>query len=170
MKRGFLLGLLAAMIAFSSIAQVNEYKAKFIASYFRYIGWPDDTKSGDFIVGVLKSNEIYNELVKIAGGQNVGAQKITVKLYNDISEIENCQLLFVSGAINFNKYASEILSKLGGKGSLVISEREGALDNGAVINFVIRDDKLKYELSKANAVKYGLQINSRLESMASAVR
>jgi len=38
-----------------------------------------------------------------------------------------------------------------------------------MINFVIREDKLKFEIHKANAAKFGLQISSKLESMASAI-
>ena len=38
-----------------------------------------------------------------------------------------------------------------------------------MINFVIRDDKLKFEIHKANAANFGVPISSKLENMAAAI-
>ena len=53
--------------------------------------------------------------------------------------------------------------------TLIITESEGACKSGAMINFVVRDDKLKFEIHKSNAAKFGLQISSKLEGMSNAI-
>jgi hypothetical protein len=50
--------------------------------------------------------------------------------------------------------------------TLVITEKKGALNEGSAINFVIVDNKLKFELKVSNATKNGLKVSSNLETMA----
>jgi hypothetical protein len=49
---------------------------------------------------------------------------------------------------------------------LIISEKSGALNEGAAINFIIQEDKLKFELKGENASKYGIKVSSKLQEMA----
>ena len=69
----------------------------------------------------------------------------------EIEDITDCQILYFSGSFGYSKNAATVKQKLGGKNSLIITESEGAINDGSIINFVIRDDKLKFELSQKNA-------------------
>ena len=149
-------------------AQEAKFKATFTLNFIRYIGWPESTKQGDFVIGVLKAKEIADYMTSQSAGKKFGFQDVVIKDFKNTDEITDCQVLFVSSYANFSRHASEILAKVG-KNTLVVCESEGATDSGAAINFVIRDSKLKFEIKKANAAKAGLQISSKLESMASAI-
>jgi hypothetical protein len=56
-----------------------------------------------------------------------------------------------------------------GQGTLVITEDEEAIDAGSMINFVVRDQKLKFELSSNNATKSGLVFSNTLASLSNAI-
>lgn len=147
----------------STIAQAQSV---FIYNFTRLIEWPSDYKSGEFIIGVYGSSEVFNEVKNFCNGKMVGTQPITVKKFGTIDEIGKCHMLFV--AYNKTKEIAPITSKIGGNKTLIISERKGALEDGSAINFVINEDKLKFELKASNGTKYGLKIHSNLESMAIA--
>lgn len=163
----FLLGVL--LIPFAGNAQVAKFKSVFTLNFIRYIGWPDATKEGDFVIGVIRNKEVADWLKNQSKGKKFGFQNVVIKEFKSADEVTNCQVVFVSSSINMSKHASTIVDKCGGKNTLIISEKEGATNYGSMINFVVRDDKLKFELHKANASKFGLQISSKLEGMASAI-
>ncbi len=168
MKKFYLmLALLVAMPVLMQ-GQVAKYKAVFTLNFIRYIGWPDDAKEGDFVIGVLQDSDIARRIDQQTGGKKFGFQTVVVKEFNSVAEMTDCQVLFVSDRSNFARNASQIKQKLG-KSSLIVTESEGATENGAMINFVVRNEVLKFEIHKGNASSAGLQISSRLENMSSAI-
>lgn len=161
------LGILLLPIATQS--QVAKFKSVFTLNFIRYIGWPEATKQDDFIIGVIRDKEMSDWLSNQSTGKKFGYQNVVIKQFKSIEEVSDCQVIYVSSNINFPKHAATIKEKCGNKNTLIITETEGATQYGSMINFVIREDKLKFEIHKANAAKFGLQISSKLESMAAAI-
>jgi hypothetical protein len=74
-------------------------------------------------------------------------------------------MLFVGRA------AAASLPKLGAQpGVLVVSEAEGALEHGAMINFVGIDGRVRFEVAPEAAERRGLRISSRMLAVAQHVR
>lgn len=167
MKRLIVL-IVIITIPLISFCQEAKYKATFTLNFIRYIGWPEASTKGDFVIGVLKNKEVADNMREQSTGKKFGFQDVVIKEFKSVDEINSCQVIFVSSYANFAKNASAIISKAG-KNSLIVTESEGATNSGAIINFVVRDEKLKFEIHKANAAKCGLQISSKLEGMASAI-
>jgi hypothetical protein len=147
----------------SSIAQAQ---AVFIYNFTRLIEWPLEYKTGNFVIGIYSSEDVYNEIKKFSSGKMVGSQPITVVKYSSLETIGKCHILFVP--YGKTKELKSILGVLGGYKTIIVTEKKGALEEGAVINFVIVEDKLKFELKGSNATKNGLKIHSNLENMAFA--
>jgi len=157
------------MIPLMGFGQVAKYKAIFTASFIRYIGWPEEAKQGDFVIGVLRDKEMADYLRSVSKSKKFGFQDIVIKEFKSPEDVTYCQVLFIGDNINLSKNAATVVEKLGGKNSLIITEKNGAVKYGSMINFVIRDDKLKFEISKKNAAGFGLQVSSKLQNMASAI-
>ena len=103
-------------------------------------------------------------LTDYTAGKLVGMKPIAVKQYKSPANVDNCQILFVAyGKCGAMK---EIVEKVGSNPTLIVAEKRSALAEGAGITFVLMDDKLKFELNKANATKNGLKLNTKLEEMA----
>jgi len=149
--------------------EVSKYKSIFTLSFIRYIGWPEEVKQGDFVIGVLKDKEVANWLKNLSKGKKFGYQNVVIKEFKNTDEVSNCQVLYVSDAVNMSKHGSAIVDKVGGKNTLIITEKDGATKYGAMINFVIKENKLKFEIKKDNASRFGLPISSKLSAMNSAI-
>ena len=147
-------------------SSVSQAQAVFIYNFTRLIEWPSDYKTGEFIIGVYGANDIYSEIKNFTSGKSVGSQPITVVKFSSLQTISKCHMLFVP--YGKTKEIGSILGVLGGAKTLIVAERKGATEEGAAINFVIVEDKLKFELKSSNASKLGLKINSNLENMAYA--
>ena len=63
----------------------------------------------------------------------------------------------------------EIYKRMQGKPTMVVTEYAGALEDGAVVNFVKVDNLLKYELSLANSQRHGLVVGLTLKNLAHRV-
>ncbi len=150
-------------------AQVAKFKSVFTLSFIRHIGWTETAKEGDFVIGVVRDKEIADWMSKLSAGKKFGFQNVVIKQFKSPEEVVDCQVVYVSSNVNFGKHASTIVDKVNGGSTLIITESEGACNSGSMINFVVREDKLKFEIHKANAAKFGLQVSSKLEGMSNAI-
>ena len=169
MKKIYLLLALLIIVPVLSVGQVAKYKAVFTLNFIRYIGWPDEAREGDFVIGVIQAGNIARRIEQQSEGKKFGFQDVVVKQYDSVEEInQDCQVLFVSDKVNYSRNADAISRKVSDK-SLIVTESEDATEHGSMINFVIRNETLKFEIHKGNASRSGLQISSRLEKMNSAI-
>lgn len=154
----------------SQATDLNKYKSLFTFNFIKYIGWPPGAKHGDFVIGVVKNAQLAESLRSITANKKIGYQSIIVEEYNKPEDVKNCQVLLVSSAGNFNKNYELFAQKLMNKNSLIITETTGAIKKGSMINFVIVDGKLKFEISAANAKKFGLDFSNSLLTMNNAIQ
>jgi len=143
---------------------IPKAQAMFIFNFSRLIEWPASYRNGPFIIGVLGTSTVADELDIYTKGKKVGAQDIQVMRYKTPQEISSCHILFVPFARS--KQLSEITAAIQGKSTLIITEKNGSLNEGSVINFIILEDRLKFELKAENANKMGIKVSSKLEEMA----
>ncbi len=166
MKKIVLVMIISGFIGLMSNAQTGIAKAQamFIYNFSRLIEWPASYKTGSFVIGVLGTGEITSELESYTIGKRVGAQEIVVKQYRDPGEVDKCHILFVTFAKTKN--LGELVSSLGNKSTLIITEKNGAVIEGSAINFLVVGDKLKFEINQGNATKYGIKYSAKLTEMA----
>src|SRR5512133_716278 len=158
--------LIAILITTSAYMQTSIPKAQslFIYNFSRMIEWPASYRTGNFIIGILGTSEVAGELENYTKGKKVGTQDIQVIRYKTPAEIQQCHILFVPFVRT--KQLPEVVSTLGTKSTLIITEKSGALTEGSAINFIILDDKMKFELKADNATKYGIKFSSKLQEMS----
>lgn len=142
-----------------------KIKAVFLYNFTRYFEWPDKKKEGDFIVYIVgKNDNLVNELKNLATRKKVGNQDIQIKHSSAFDPSVISQIIYLLPDVS--KSVSEVTSKNKSKGTLVISENTGATKQGSSINFLIIENKLKFEYSKNNAVKAGLKTNDDFKALA----
>lgn len=164
--RKTVLVLLFLIFNFSVFSQtdISRAEALFIYNFSRLIEWPSNYKNGPFVIGVLGSSPILGQLQTFTNGKQVGSQPIAVKNFNSASEISTCHILFVP--FSETKQLPNIIPQIAGKSTLIITEKNGSIDEGAGINFVVVGDKLKFELSPSNVSSRQIKLSSKLNEMA----
>jgi hypothetical protein len=157
---------IALFIVTTAYMQTTISKAQtlFIYNFSRLMEWPPEYRTGNFVIGVLGTSEVASELEAYTKGKKVGVQDIEIIRYKTPQEIANCHILFVP--FSRTKQVPEVIAALKGKSTLIITEKAGALDEGAAINFVMIEDKMKFELRAENANKYGIKLSSKLSEMS----
>lgn len=162
-----------SLFLFTSFKQTYDINAKIKAVYIynltRYFEWPSSSKNGNFIIQIVgSSNTLVKELNdNVAAKKTIGNQKIEVINTTTIDKNKIPHVLYITPeySSNIKSYANQLKNK----GTLLITEQEGAAKTYAVINFVIIDSKQKFEYNKQNASKYGLKASEDIKNLASAV-
>ena len=144
----------------STHAQEDKYKALFISQFTKYINWPEPSSKTE--IAVLGDTEItkylreFNEKKKL----NFEINK-TGKLTGISSEVD---LIFISNAKS--SLIKQILSKYEGKPVLIVSEKDGLGHKGSAINFVLKDNKIAFEINEKALTSHNLQVASQLKALA----
>lgn len=158
--------LSAGVIATSGDDPNAHIKAVFIYNFTKYVEWPKSYKEGNFVITILgNSSGLLSELNTMAGNKTVGTQRFEINSRTSLENLPSkCHILFIPG--NAEIKLPEVIAKLKGKNTLIIAEKAGSTKQGAAINFVVMDNKQKFEINKTNAEKYELKISSTLTSLA----
>jgi hypothetical protein len=146
--------------------QEANLKAAFIYNFTTYIDWDINNDENNFIIGVIGSSPIISSLDEIAKTNTVNNKKIVIKIFNKPEDIKFCHILFI--AENNSYSLQSILDKVG-KGTLTISEETGFAKQGTAFNFVILDNKLKFEANLKSIYQAGLKAGSQLLKLAKIV-
>ncbi|MCT4583075.1 MAG: YfiR family protein [Flavobacteriales bacterium] len=142
----------------------NKIKGIYVYQFAKNVDWPQKYKTGSFTIGVLGDKSFYEQLKGAYTGKQVGGQKIEVVFYASIEKVQSPHLLYVSP---YNKETAIALAKkLKKDKTLIIGEEKGLLNNGIIINFLSKDNKLAFEISKSNAKKKELVISQTLTRLA----
>ncbi len=150
----------------------KDTKAMVQASYMyniaKLVDWKDpQMRNGNFVIGVVGGANLYQELIKKYATKTIGKQPIEVRKLPRTANVEQCHMLFV-GSSELD-LIGDIYKNLRNKNTLIVTEYDGALEDGAVVNFVNADQVVKYELSMRNAQAHGLQVGSTLKQLAHRV-
>ncbi len=162
--RHFTLAVILETIVCTTFGQAEKVQASFVYNFTKYVEWPASTKSGNFIIGIYGNSAIYDELIKVAESKKAGSQPIVVKKIGNAGEITDQHMLFV--AANKSREVGEIVTKVGSKPTLIITESANNIDKGVAINFVVVDNKQRFELKRESLTERGLKISSELEKFA----
>ncbi|MDA3954421.1 MAG: YfiR family protein [Bacteroidales bacterium] len=142
---------------------VSRAQANRIYNFTKFFDWPQTQKSGDFIIGVFGSKELFKELEKITKDKKNVTQNIVVKFFNSYNNIDKCHVIFVTSLKS--QYIGTVYKQTGVH-CLIISNDTKAIEKGATIQFFIQDQKLKYDFSQENALNHGLKFHSKVSEMA----
>lgn len=146
-------------------AQEEKLKSIFVYNFTRYLDWPQ--KPGNFLILILGKTPLAAELSDIALKKKVGNSQIEIRTINSVHEIEDCHILYVTASKTDNLPLIVPLSK--NKNFLVITEKDGSCKEGSGINFINKDGKLTFEISKTNVESCGLTVLSSLFSLGKVV-
>ncbi len=139
-------------------------KASFVYNFAKLVGWPDKKSNGNFTIGILGDADLYKQIVEKYSGKQIGNQVIEVIQLLNPDQLPELHILFVSRTVS--EMTADISAALLKKHTMIITEDDSGLSNGATLNFVIVDNQQKFEISESNAASQGLTIGMTLKSLA----
>ena len=165
---GFVILLFAASKAKAQQGTDYAVHANIIYHFTKYINWPDEKKSGDFVIGIVGESPLFEKLKTFIANKSVGSQRIVIRKYSPSAQSFNCHILFISDEESSS--IKKIASGTAASSILLVAETEGMARKGACINFVIVDERLKLEINKKNISQRDLGIATELLNLGTLVK
>ena len=155
----------------SAINREYPLKAAYLYNFGSYVQWPDGVfanASDPFVIGILGSDPFGTLLDEIADSKKIAGRKIVVRRFRTADSVDRCQMLFITASTPDDLYKAAI-DKLKTAPVLIVAERPGRVLRGAIINFTIEDNKVRFEINRESAQRHRLSISSKLLSLAKLV-
>jgi hypothetical protein len=149
----FVLFVWALLFAMSSSAQsipddntMAMIRANYLYQFASNSNWPSEWKKGTFNAAIVGNPEVFEIMVSKYAGKPIGSQALNVIGATEMAVTPQVHVLFIdrSKKAELAKYVKEFK----GKSTLIVTNWEGALAQGAHVNFLSIDGSIRFELNK----------------------
>ncbi len=167
----FLASLAGAVNAQAPSNVELQIKAAYLLKFGNYIEWPSETFAGSdksFRIGIIGADELADELAQMVVGRSVNGRPITVRKLRATESTSDMHLLYIG--YPSGSRLTDLLTQLQGRPTLVVTDSQEALTYGSMINFVMVDGRLRFEVAPKNAARGKIDISARLLATAYKVK
>jgi len=164
-----LLFLLAAPLAAAASLPEYQVKAAFVHSFGKYVIWPSAAFAAPttpFIVGILGTDPFGEAFVALQQ-KNVQSRPLEIRRIARPGEARGCHIVFISRSEQ--RRLGELLAGLKGLNTLTVSDIDGFAREGGMIQLLLQDNQVRFEINLRAAQAEGLTISSNLLKLATAV-
>ena len=163
---------LALAPALGQLAAAPEVriKAAFLYKFCGFVEWPPASfaePAAPFTIGVLGADALADELARVVEGRAVAERPVLVRKLRRGASLAGLQVLFVGGQDAAR--LADILQGAKGLPLLTVTETRDRQAEGSMINFVLVDDKVRFDVALPPAEAGHLRISSRLLAVARKV-
>lgn len=165
--------LVLAMAVSVPAQSVSEYqvKAAFLFNFSKFTEWPAGAfRSAQQSINIcLIGEDVFGKAVdETVKGQSVGGRAFAVRRLAQIPRDDSCQIAFLGGMDRSR--AEQLLAPVKSLPILTVVDHEDGGDPGAMISFVVEDNKVRFTVNLDAAERAGLKISSKLLKLAKTVR
>jgi hypothetical protein len=160
----FLLAFVAPSFAATDPPLEYQVKAAFLFKFGDYVDWPGSafqTSNSPATLCILGDDPFGEALDKAIAGKHIGDRPIALRRLANVIDAPGCQILFISGKAD----VPEVLAAVRGMNILTVTDAAPSARAG-IINFVLKDNRVRFEIDDAAASINGLGISSKLLSLA----
>lgn len=142
-------------------------KAAFLTKFVPFVDWPGGAffaPDGTVHICVAGRDPFGDLLNRVADHQLIAGHPVVVLHLTVVSRDNGCQILFAGGSRE--QSVADMLAVE--RGTPVLTMTDDGLDapSRGIINFVIQDNRVRFEIDDRAAAQNGLTISSKLLSLA----
>jgi hypothetical protein len=158
-----MLSFWTAMAFFNLSAQPisRDIRSAFVYRLANLASWNNLTGS-HFVIGILGDGN-----VSIPPDKAIGGKPVKIIDLRSAAEAINCNLVFIGD--DQEKQVAGLLGTVKGRNVLTFSASEGFADKGSMINLIVADGKVQFEVNQTAIQTSGVQLNSQVFAVAKRV-
>jgi len=148
-----------------------QVKAAFLYNFAKFVDWPAETFSrqdAPFVIGILDREPFGDVLEQVVRGKTVDGRSLEVRRLKRPEEGAGCQIVFVGA--RETSVLPALLRELGASAVLTVGDTERFTRQGGMVNFVVQDNRVRFEINMDAARRAGLKISSKLLQLATIVQ
>jgi len=150
--------------------QETQVKAAYLAKFASYAEWPEARLGEDaspLVIGVVGDDALVVELEAQTRGQAVRGHPIKVRRLAADGPLTEAHVLFV-GPMDAPTLDA-VFARLRGQPVLTVADSHQAQERGSMITFVVRSQRLRFEVAVAPATESRIRLSALLLTAATRV-
>lgn len=143
-----------------------EVKAAYLFNFGKFVEWPRKNYApGDpLVICVLGSDPFGPILDKTTSGETINGRKIIDKRVSRPQEALGCSILFISSSEG--EHLNKILTTVHDAPVLTVSDMPDFVEHGGMIQFIVRDGRVRFAVNLGPTEQDGLALSSELLKVA----
>ncbi len=142
-------------------------KAAFLLNFIRFTTWPTGQIPTDRVeVCVVGNNPFGDQLDRVLKGRREGGRILASRNAKPTDDLSSCQIVYLPDS----PASASVLASLRGKPVLTVGEQADFHNAGGVIRLYVEQDKVRFTIHNGIAQRAGLQLSSRMLSVAAGVQ
>ncbi|HON18429.1 MAG TPA: YfiR family protein [Salinivirgaceae bacterium] len=141
---------------------ITAMKALYIERFTQFIDWPNNQNSSFFIIQIADDYELYELMKNQFSNYRIKDRPIKITFSNFISDSEIPHILYIGNEMSL----PSLLKKTNRQPILTVAHGEDLCNEGVMINFVLYENRLRFEINETAIRESSLYINFRLLNMA----
>lgn len=159
--------------AYAASGSALEYavKAAYLYKFGFFVEWPPATLAGasaPMNLCITGSDPFGPTLEEVIGDQRIQDHPINVRRTLAEDGHADCHILFIGGSDV--ELIDRIVASVSGLGVLTVTDLAYPTDTIGIINFVVKDNRVRFDIDERAAHESGLVISSKLLALALNVR
>lgn len=157
----------------TAYAQIEEYavKAAYLYKFGLFVEWPNSafaTPTSPVNLCIAGEDPFGQTLDRLVADEKIKGRSIVVRRLKTVARNPACHILYAGGSAEQDP--AEMLDTVRGSPVLTVTDSSPVLAQNAIINFVIADNRVRFNIDDAAAAQNGLTISSKLSSLALNVK
>jgi len=171
----------------SATGSEYQVKAAFLYNFIKFADWPEEKMADDnepIIVGIIGSDP-FGDAFKPIKDKPIRGKKVIIKLFKGLEElkkksekdtsekhpqikaIRKCHLLFICNSEK--ERFKETINLVQDYSVLTVADTQGFLESEGIVNFVMEEKKVRFEINVTAAKQAKLKIRSQLLRLAKRI-
>lgn len=154
-----------------AMAKEHQLKAAFIYNFTKFIEWPSKnfaSADSPIVIGVVGQGPLHAEVARVVKDRKVNGRELVVRLIEDPDAIKTVHVLFFFASEDAR--LDEFMSATHGANILTVGESDLFAQQGGAINFLMEQDKIRFDIDMTAAERAGLKVSAQLQKLAKTVR
>jgi hypothetical protein len=161
-------GVLGATVQAAPVYSEDAVKAAYLYRFASYVEWPaKPAEPAPFVIAVFGNDGIAAELERLLPGLNIHGRRAEARRVNGPEDLPGAHILYIADVTA--KRTRAIREAAAVLPVLLVTDEDKGLNGGSVINFILVNRNVRFEISLDAAESRGLRIDSALLSVAARV-
>lgn len=147
---------------YAQSAREQQVKAAFLFNFSQFVDWPPTSFSSahdTLVIGMLGKDMFSVYLRQTVAGEKVNNHPLAAKHYTEIDDVEECHILYINLE---ERKLEQAIQKLKGKNVLTVGDAPDFLEQGGMIRFFTKDNKIQLQVNPVAVKAANLVISSRM--------
>jgi hypothetical protein len=145
----------------------DDVQAAYLYNFGKFVRWPGNLDQRPMLVCVAGEDPFAETLKKLVAGEKIDGRPLEVRDVDRADAVGDCSILFIGA--QQHDHEGSFLAAVAARPILTVGDSPDFLERGGMIQFVLIEDHVRFEVNLDECNRHGVGLSSELLKVAAAV-